>query len=210
MDNRLNQVSLTPMAELHPYRDCHRKLFADYFNRALPYPLYTSSGEKKHAQKWEEFRQQISLSEKDREIVAGFKRQLLVLVMSGIWCGDCARQGPILHTVAESCPLIQLRFIDNRENPKLQDELRINGAEKVPVVVAFSEDMFELARFGDRHLSVYREKLLTELGPACDSGLVVSTTTDKLALEITAWVEWFERLQIMLRLSPALRRRYGD
>lgn len=75
--------------------------------------------------------------------------------------------------------------------------------------VVFSEDFYELARFGDRHLSVYRRKAATELGPACETGLV-PPSGEALATELAEWCDFFERLQLMLRLAPLLRQRYGD
>ena len=131
-----------------------------------------------------------------------------LLVLSGVWCGDCARQGPILNLIETVQPLVSCRYLDNRANPELQDELRINGAEKVPVIVVLSEDFFELARFGDRHLSVYRRKAATELGAACDPGLIAPA--DELKVEGDEWVEYLDRLQLMLRLAPMLRKRYGE
>lgn len=113
----------------------------------------------------------------------------------------------MLRAIEKESKKINLRFLDNRANPELQKELRINGAERVPVVVTLSEDFFEISRFGERHLSVYRRKAKTELGPACEIGL---GTTGELSEEVAEWVEHFERLQLMLRLAPMLRARYGD
>lgn len=110
----------------------------------------------------------------------------------------------MLRKIEEECPLLVIKFIDNKQNPELQDELRINGAEKVPVVVTFSEDFYELNRFGDRHLSVYKRKLSTELGTACDAGL--GTPKNELDEELGEWVNHFERLQAILRLSLLLRK----
>ena len=119
------------------------------------------------------------------------------------------RQGPIFNAIEEESELCNFKFIDNRENPELLEELKINGAQKVPVIVCLSEDFFELSRFGDRHLSVYRNKVEKELGAACDPGILLPEKFD-LELEISEWVDYFERLQLMLRLAPALRERYKD
>jgi len=77
------------------------------------------------------------------------------------------------------------------------------------VVVALSEDFFELARFGDRHLSVYRRKAEQEFGPACDAG-ILGPSESELAEELEEWSGFFERAQRMLQLAPMLRRRYND
>ncbi len=197
------------MADASPYHDKRSDFFREYFGAALPYGEYLKTGEEKHRARWEAIGREIVLSVEDRSRVAAFTRKMNILVMSGIWCGDCARQGPMLKAVEDCSSLLTFRYLDNRQNPALQDELRINGAEKVPVVVVLSEDFYELSRFGDRHLSVYRRKVESELGPACDAGLVPARTNE-LSIELTEWVDFFERLQHMLRLAPALRRRYGD
>ena len=141
------------------------------------------------------------------EIVEGFIRPLQVLCMSGVWCGDCVRQGPILERIANANPGLEVRFIDNHSHPELLNELRINGAMKVPVAVFLSEDFFELARFGDRHLGVYRMKLATETGPACATGL--GLTDALLAEDIQAWVDVFERVHAIVRLAPFYREKYA-
>jgi hypothetical protein len=76
-------------------------------------------------------------------------------------------------------------------------------------VVVLSEDFFEIARFGDRHLSVYRRKAKQELGAACDPGLL-PPTSDELQTEVEEWVNYFERAYYLLRLAPMLRKRYQD
>jgi hypothetical protein len=114
----------------------------------------------------------------------------------------------MLRLIESANPNLEFRYVESRQNPELQNELRINGAEKVPVVVSFSEDFYELSRFGDRHLSVYRRKLSSEAGAACDPGF--GSPGAELAEELSEWVDHFERLQAILRLAPMLRRRYSD
>lgn len=149
------------------------------------------------------------LSKQQQELIASFVRKMNILFMSGIWCGDCVRQGPIVQRIAEANNLIDLRFLDNKENPELAEELRINGASKVPVAVFLSEDFFELGRFGDRHLAIYRSKLAKELGPTCSTGLIVPDQ-DLLQQDLQDWLDLFECYQAMLRLAPLMRKRYND
>lgn len=196
------------MSQASPYRDKRQDFFRNYFERAKPYDEYLASGSSEHADRWRQFEKGVTLTDSARKILSKFKRRMNLLVMSGVWCGDCARQGPMLKLIEDAQPSVICRYIDNRLNSDLQDELRINGAEKVPVVVVLSEDFFELARFGDRHLSVYRRKAATELGAACDPGLAGQQA--ELAVEAGEWVEYLERIQLMLCLAPMLRKRYGD
>lgn len=197
------------MTEKNPYHDKRTDFFQAAFGQALPYEQYVSGAEEQHRLKWERFDKSLALTPGQREVLSTFRRHMNVLCLSGIWCGDCARQGPMLKHIAEAAPSIALRFAENRRERELQEELRLNGAEKVPVVVVLSEDFYEIGRFGDRHLSEYRRKAAMELGPACDPG-IAQRTPEELQNELQEWLDYFERLQLMLRLAPALRKRYGD
>lgn len=192
-----------------PYRDIRQKFFGELFAKGLKYRDYVLSGSAEQIKRWESFEKLIEASAAQQQVLGTFIRKMHVVVLSGTWCGDCARQGPMLHVIEKAAPTIECRFFDNKSHPELQEELRINGAERVPVVVLLSEDFFEVLRFGDRHLSVYRRKALLELGPACDSGLTAPSSSE-LATEFQEWLDCFERAQLLLRLAPALRRRHAD
>lgn len=81
--------------------------------------------------------------------------------------------------------------------------------DRVPVVVVMSEDFDFCALLGDRSLSRYRAKAERELGAACATGLVVPAG-EELAATLADWVDEIERVQLMLRLSPRYRKKYGD
>ena len=196
-------------AENAKYYDIRSELFADAFSRGLRFDAYVSSGNEAQGRRWNSTLGELTLSEQQKQTAAGFVRRLNILVLSGIWCGDCARQGPMLHLIEQSSPLIECRYIESRAEPALQDELRIIGATRVPVVVMLSEDFFELSRFGDRTLAAYRRKAATESGPACAVG-IGKPATEELGLEMAEWFELVERAQLLLRLAPSLRQRYGD
>lgn len=191
------------------YSDKRSSFFKKWFESALSFEDYLKTASESQRENWTRYQKLISLDQAQLDLLSSFKRRMNVLVLSGTWCGDCARQGPMIQAIAAAAPVIQVRFVENRTNPELQDELRINGAAKVPVVVVLSEDFFELSRFGDKHLGVYRSKAARELGPACDAG-ILPPSDDELCQELTEWLAHFERLQLMLRLAPMLRRRYND
>jgi len=151
----------------------------------------------------------IVLPDAQRATIEAFTRRMPVLVYSGVWCGDCVRQGPMFQTLAEANPCIDLRFYEREDGCDLGENLRINGAMKVPVVVFLSEDFYELGRFGDRLLSVYRRMALQQLGPSCETGPIASPANE-LEAELCEWGDVFERMHLILRLSPHLRERYGD
>jgi hypothetical protein len=115
----------------------------------------------------------------------------------------------MLELIASASSVLTVKFIDNQVMPELRDEVRIHGAARVPVAVFVSEDFFEVGRVGDRQLAAYRRKANTELGAACDAG-IVPPSPEELADEVSEWLEHFERLQLLLRVSPFLRRRHND
>lgn len=189
--------------------DKRKDLWARAFACAKPYEAYLAESPAAHQQRWNESRSRVSLSPDQHKLLTEFSRKMHVLVLSGSWCGDCARQCPMLAAIASAAPMIDLRFIDNQQDLELRDELRVHGAARVPAAVFLSEDMFEVARGVDRTLSVYRRKARTELGAACDTGIVAGPSGEA-ALELQEWLDIFERAQMILRLSPFLRNRHGD
>jgi len=191
------------------YYDIRQSAFRAWFEKGLPYEQYLASSDPRHSERWRTAEQAISLTAHQRQLLGSFVRDIPVLCLSGAWCGDCVRQGPIFHAFEKAAPVVDVRFLDREEFPDLMDELRICGAKKVPVVVFLTEDFFEVERYGDRTLSVYRRKAERELGPACPVPFG-PRDANEASVEIQEWLDIFERVQLMLRLSPPLRRRYND
>jgi hypothetical protein len=189
--------------------DIRQELWSAGFSAAKPYGEFIAGGAEAHQRRWAEYYERFSLSEAQRAILGSFTRKINVLVLAGAWCGDCARQCPMLAHIAEASPSIDLRFLDNQADAKLRDELRIHGAARVPAVVVLSEDMLEIARGVDRTLTVYRRKARTELGAACDAG-IVPPAGEELAAELQEWLDIFERAHLLVRVSPFLRARHND
>lgn len=189
--------------------DKRSDFFSSCFEKALPYEEYLKTGSDLQIERWKQMEQSVKVTQTQQQLLGSFVRKMNVLVMSGIWCGDCVRQGPIINAIQSFSPTMEVRYIDNQENPELRDELRIHGGCRVPVVVTLSEDFFEVGRFGDRTLSVYRQKAVREVGPTCDIGLS-APSEDALAVETQEWLDYFERMHLILRLSGLLRERYSD
>lgn len=191
------------------YKDIRQEFWRETFEAALPFDAYLGQADPTYRSKWEDMAGKITVPDAALVTVKQFVRKMPVLVYSGVWCGDCVRQGPMFQKLVEANPCIDLRFSERDDDSKLADELRINGALKVPVVVFLSEDFYELGRFGDRLLTVYRRMARTQLGAACDTGLIAPPQSE-LQAEINEWVDVFERMHIILRLAPLLRKRYND
>jgi hypothetical protein len=185
------------------------KLF-DKFGQGLPYAdfigKYANEGQK---QRWRQFHEQMKLTPAQTELLGSFRRTMNALCLAGAWCGDCINQCPIFEHFAAAAPVIKMRYLDRDEHADVQRELQINGGDRVPVVVFFSEDGFEVARYGERTLSKYRQMMREQAGASCPTGIV--STNDPLLAQVTQdWLNEFERVQWLLRLSPRLRQKYGD
>jgi thiol-disulfide isomerase/thioredoxin len=193
------------------YYDKRSDFWRHCFEQADDYETYLARSPEDKAQRWRDLADQlIPLTEIDIARLNGHNRRMNILVYSGVWCGDCVRQGPMIQQLAKaSGPGVQLRVIDRDADEQLKDELRLAGAMRVPVVVFLTEDFWELGRFGDRMLTIYRKKAMRELGAACSVPYAVPPQ-EELAAERAEWLDVFERMLLMARLSPPLRERHGD
>jgi hypothetical protein len=79
----------------------------------------------------------------------------------------------------------------------------------VPTVVWCAEDFEFCSVQGDRTLARYRAMAARQLGAACPLP-AASVPADEAAATMQGWIDEFERVQLMLRLSPRLRQRHGD
>ena len=191
------------------YYDKRSEFWKGYWEVASEYEEYLRKSDPEKVPRWRDSEGRIpELTADQLERLQGYHRELNVLFYSGVWCGDCVRQGPLLKKIVEaSGEKVNLRFIERDASEELQDELRILGALRVPMVVFLSEDFWEVGRFGERTLSVYRSKAAREVGRGADNGILAPNARGR---ELAEWVDVFERALIMLRLSPPLRRRHGD
>lgn len=203
---------MTERNDMPKYFDIRRDLWKSSFESAASYAAYLDSSPEEKARRWVEMAAKIPELTEDQKIrLRGHGRILNVVLLSGVWCGDCVRQGPMLDRIARAAGEdVRLRVLDRDVNPKLRDELRILGAMRVPVAVFLSEDFFEVGRFGDRMLATYRKKAATEEGPACPAPYVLPPEKELLADEQSEWVDIFERMLLMLSLAPSLRERHRD
>ena len=180
------------------------------FEEALPYPAFLDRyATPAQRTRWDAMHARVRLNPGQTELLGGFVRRMPVLCLAGAWCGDCIHQCPAFVHFAEASPAIDLRFLDRDARPEVRDALAINGGRRVPVLVFLSEDGYEISRYGERTLSVYRKLAADQLGPACPTGLV-PPSEDALALSASEWLAEFERAQLVLRLSPRLRQTHGD
>ncbi len=183
---------------------------AEKFAAAAPYEAYVTTGTEEQKRRWSQVYTAAALTDGQRALVGGFTREMKVLIISGIWCGDCVQQCPLLQRIAEANPAkIALRLVDRDQHRDLIEPLRINAGDRVPVALFLAED-FELCfAFGDRTLSRYRALAVKQLGASCPIG-IAPPDQDELKLTMQDWANEFERAQLMLRLSGRLRQKHGD
>jgi thiol-disulfide isomerase/thioredoxin len=182
----------------------------DRFSVALPMDHFLSKyGTAAHRTRWKETFDSIRLTDAQANLLRAFKREMNVLVLAGAWCGDCSGQCPIFDRFAEAAPVIKVRYLDNADDADVQQELSINGGKRVPVAVFFSEDGYEVLRYGERPLSKYRQMIRDATGVSFATTLGAST--DPLLTQVVQdWLDEFERVQWLLRLSARLRQKHAD
>ncbi len=174
----------------------------------LDYESYLATDSEK-GDNWRTIDAQVALSDTQRALIEGFAREMKVLVVSGIWCGDCVQQGPLLERIAEANPVFNLKWIDRDEHADLAEQIKINQGLRVPVALFMAEDYEPVSIMGDRTLSRYRAIAAKQLGASCPlPGAPVPT--DELEATLQDWLDEFERVQLLLRLSGRLREKHGD
>lgn len=180
------------------------------FNKALPYEEFLQHHATPEQQaKWEASRSQISLVPEQEEVLKDFVRKMPVMVLAGAWCGDCVSQCPIFLHFSESTPCIDLRFLDRDAQPEIAAHLTVCGGQRVPVALFLSEDFFPIVTHGDRTLSAYRLAMGQHAGASCSTG-IVPPSNESLQAVVGDWLDVFERVQLILRLSGRLRKIHGD
>ena len=180
------------------------------FTNALTYDRYLQTGTGEQRRRWTQVYDAAHLAEAQKELVAGFVREMKIVIFSGIWCGDCVQQCPLIYRIAEANPeKIDLRFIERPKENDLPVEWRINAGSRVPVVIFLSEDNDWCATAGDRTINRYRAIARAKLGPLCPTG-IVAPDKDEVDATLCDWLNEVERVQLMLRLTPRLRQKYQD
>src|SRR4051794_39871054 len=108
--------------------------WSSIFAEALPYPDFLDKYAKPAQRtRWDAMHGRVSLGDDQITLLRGFVRRMPVLVLNGVWCGDCINQVPIFDHFARSCPAIDLRLLDRDARDDVRSALAINGGHRVPV-----------------------------------------------------------------------------
>jgi thiol-disulfide isomerase/thioredoxin len=183
---------------------------AEQFAAGLPYDRYVQTGKPEQQRRWQQVYDLASLNSEQKKLLASFTRDMKLLVVSGIWCGDCVQQCPFLQRFAEANPRrLDVRFVDRDQHRDLSQQLRLNAGDRVPVVLFLAEDHELCGTYGDRTLHRYRALAARQLGAACPLA-IVPPGQDELTATLQDWLDEIERIQLMLLLSARLRQKHGE
>lgn len=183
--------------------------FKKSFDAGRAYAEYIRTGQAHQQEAWIQVHTRVQVTPPQAEVLQGFTRRLNVLVLSGMWCGDCAQQCPIFDHFARTATTMDLRFVDRDEHRDLSDMVKIAGGNRVPTVLFANEDFEFCGLSGDKSLSRLRAQAAKALGAACPvPGAPIGA--DELAAGVQDWLNDFERAHLLVRLSPKLRQRHGD
>lgn len=180
------------------------------FEQGMPYDQFVASGDPMHQPQWHQRYEQLALDDAQQALVSGFTRSMKILCLTGTWCGDCALQGASLHRIAEAAgDRVELRFVPRDEQfAELVVANRINDGYRVPVTWFMAEDFHPCSRIGDRTLSRYRSMARKALGDA--SPVLAEAPADPVRTVLQEVLDEFERVELLLRMSPRLRELHGD
>lgn len=180
------------------------------FAAGLPYGEYVATGKPDQQSAWGDIYAGAELHADQRKLVEGFTREMNILISSGVWCGDCVQQCPLIQRIAEANESkIHVRFVDRDKHDDLAMRIQICGGMRVPMAVFMAEDFAFVGLYGDRTLTRYRAIADRQLGPSCPMpGAPVPT--EELRATLQDWLNEIERVQLLLRLSTRLRQLHGD
>lgn len=79
------------------------------------------------------------------------QRPMRWLVLTEGWCGDAAQIVPWMQKMAESTPLLEIRYLLRDEHTELMDQFLTNGGRAIPKLIALdAQKMSILGHWGPR------------------------------------------------------------
>ncbi|GAA0872511.1 thioredoxin family protein [Gangjinia marincola] len=92
----------------------------------------------------------LKLSAEAEEFFTSIQEPLTWLVISEGWCGDAAHVLPVLHTIAESSPAIDLKIVLRDKHPELMDHFLTNGSRSIAKLIILDDQEQVLDTYGPR------------------------------------------------------------
>lgn len=190
------------------------ELLRTKFEHGLAFDAYVKSGTPAQREDWQRFervtRDHASLDSHQRSALRDFVRKVNILIISGLWCGDCLAQCPLLAIIADERPdLIDVKFLDRDKNLDLAEQVKICGGLRVPTAIFTNEDFEFVSIYGDKSLARLRAAAARSLGASCPLP-TAQVPHDEIRATMADWLNEVERVHLLLRLSPKLRERYAD
>ena len=100
--DRLKPVLLVPV--YNPPTMTNASYLSEKFASGLAYARYLQTGTEEQQRRWTQVYDAAHLTDAQKQLVAGFVREMKILIFSGIWCGDCVQQCPLIYRIAEANP----------------------------------------------------------------------------------------------------------
>lgn len=92
----------------------------------------------------------IKITEEVVKQIIQLQKKVTWLVLSEGWCGDAAQILPILHKMAESSEIIDLKIVLRDENEPLMNDFLTNGGKAIPKLIILDEENEVIGDFGPR------------------------------------------------------------
>lgn len=130
------------------------RITEEFYNSGLSLNEYLSQIKKEEQTRTRLYYNRCQKGFSEEELRIDLEYPVNLVVASCGWCWDCQTNIPVLVHLAEQSPNINLRIFNKDHLPFLVD--RINGGEKVPQVLVFSQDYYFLDRWVERTTFAYQ------------------------------------------------------
>ena len=99
---------------------------------------------KMNVQRMKRLNKNIQLQPELLQVLKGFNRKVIFLVITEGWCGDAAQNVPVFNKLLEYTNEIDLKLILRDENLKVTDAFLTSGGRSIPKLIALDSATLEL------------------------------------------------------------------
>jgi len=92
--------------------------------------------------------QSMVLEPQARGYLGSLPRKIRVVAIAEDWCGDVVRHVPVLRSLEETAPNLEVRFIPRHQWPDVFTRFLTNGGEAIPKFIFLNENWVECANWG--------------------------------------------------------------
>jgi Thioredoxin len=90
------------------------------------------------------------ISAQNTFLIEKITKKLRILVITEGWCGDAAQVMPVVHSMMQMNPNLQLDIIFRDENLEIMDRFLTNGTRSIPKYIAIDENEIVIGEWGPR------------------------------------------------------------